>query len=150
MLVVLGDERLPLVRHLFEGEDRLDGTRVDAQAAVDALLGMDVEHLPILVLAVDAIDRADVDAGRILHSDARLSDDVRHSGLLRWPPLVKGFVPPWERAHYIRAGRSEKNGFQEQLGKRLGEKAGISASPAAKARRATSRAVHGASRMPLR
>src|SRR6185369_6076424 len=70
VLVVLGDERFPLVGDLLQGVDRLDRAGVDAEAAVDALLGVDVEHLPVLVLAVDAVDRADVDAGGILHSDA--------------------------------------------------------------------------------
>jgi len=34
---------------------------------------------------VDAIDRADIYAGSILDSDARLSDDIGHG--LRYPPL---------------------------------------------------------------
>src|SRR5215218_8425668 len=73
VLVVLGDEGLPLVGDLFHRVDRLDRAGVDAEAAVDALLWMDVEHLPVLVLAVDAIHRANVHAGRILHSNARFS-----------------------------------------------------------------------------
>src|SRR5579864_5534993 len=78
MLVVLGDERLPLVGRLFQRIDGLDGAGVDAQAAVDALLRVDVEHLPVLGLAVDAVHRAHIDAGRVLHADARFGDDVGH------------------------------------------------------------------------
>src|SRR5436309_1379701 len=95
VLVVLGDERLPLVRRLLQGEDRLDGAGVDAQPAVDALLRMDVEHLPVLVLAVDAVHRADVDTGRILRADARFADDVSHTGPLLWPRAwVQGRIIP--------------------------------------------------------
>src|SRR4051794_1143025 len=93
VLVVLGDERLPLVGDLLQGVDRLDRAGVDAEAAVDALLGVDVEHLPVLVLAVDAVDRADVDAGRILHSDAGFGDDVGHSKPLLWRPDCRRFRP---------------------------------------------------------
>src|SRR5690606_25904775 len=41
-------------------------------------LRVDVEHLPVLVLAVDAVDRADIHAGGVLGADAGLGDDVRH------------------------------------------------------------------------
>ena len=93
MLVILGDPDLPLVGDLLQGEDRLDRAGVDAQPAVDALLGMNVEDLLILVLSVDAIDRADVDTGRVFGADARFSDDVGHT----WPSLglalSNGIIP---------------------------------------------------------
>src|ERR1700680_1294015 len=76
VLVVLGDERLPLVGRLFQRIDGLHRAGVDAQAAVDALLRVDVEHLPVLALAVDAVHRAHIDAGRVLHADAGFGDDV--------------------------------------------------------------------------
>src|SRR5678809_1173932 len=50
-----------------------------ARAAVDALIRVDVEHRLALV---DAVHGADLDAGLVLHVDAGLSDDIRHSGLL--------------------------------------------------------------------
>src|SRR5205823_2217832 len=50
-----------------------------ARPAVDALLGVDDEHPAELV---DAIDRADVHAGPVLHVDTRLGDDVGHAYLL--------------------------------------------------------------------
>jgi hypothetical protein len=79
VLVVLGDVLLPLVRRLLLRKDRLHRAGVDAEAAVDALLGMDVELLPVLVLAVDAIDRAHIHARDVLHPDAGLGDDVGHA-----------------------------------------------------------------------
>src|SRR5690606_32948968 len=78
LLVVPGDELLPLLGDFLLRVDRLDRAGVDAEPAVDALLRVDVEHLPVLVLAVDAVDRADVHARRVLGADAGLGDDVRH------------------------------------------------------------------------
>src|SRR5712664_3855673 len=75
-LLVQLDEALPLLGGLVLREDRLHGAYRLARAAVDALVGMDVEHvLPF----VDAVDRAYLDARLVLHVDARLGDDVRHS-----------------------------------------------------------------------
>ena len=73
------DERLPLVRQGVLREDRLDGALGLACAAVDALLRVDHEDPSGLM---DAVDRADIDAGAILDVDARLGDHVRHGGLL--------------------------------------------------------------------
>ena len=69
------DERLPLVGQRVLGEDRLDRALRLAGAAVDALLGVDHQHPAHLV---DAVHRADVDAGLVLQVDAGLGDDVRH------------------------------------------------------------------------
>jgi len=66
-------ERLPLVGEGILGEDRLDRALGLAGAAVDALLGVDDEDALELV---DAVDRADVDAGLVLNVDAGLGDDV--------------------------------------------------------------------------
>src|SRR4029079_5868973 len=67
----------PLLRHRVLGKDRGHRALGLAGAAVDALIGVDEVHR-ILVGGVDAIDRADVDAGRVLDADARLGDDVGH------------------------------------------------------------------------
>ena len=56
-------------------EDRLDRALGLARTAVDALLGIDHED-PLGL--VDAVDRADVDAGSVFDVDAGLGDDVRH------------------------------------------------------------------------
>ena len=68
-------EGLPLVGQRVLGEDRLDRALGLAGAAVDALLRIDHEHPAELV---DAVDRADIDAGLVLNVDAGLGDDVRH------------------------------------------------------------------------
>lgn len=76
-LVILGDPHGPLLRNLFQGEDGLNGTGIDAKPAIDALLGMNKERLPF-ILVVDAINWADIHAGGVLRSDTRLRDDVGH------------------------------------------------------------------------
>src|SRR5262249_5643811 len=68
-------ERLPLLRQRVLGEDRLDRALRLAGAAVDALLRVDDEH-PVEL--VDAVDRADVDAGAVFDVDTGLGDDVGH------------------------------------------------------------------------
>src|SRR5262249_56741446 len=78
-----------------------------ASVAINALVGMDVEHGLALV---NAIDGADLDAGLVLHTDAGLSDHIRHweppvdrspgmrgvhSGLNH--PKAFAFIPTWQR-----------------------------------------------------
>ena len=75
--------RGPLVRELVLGEARVDRAGLDAGVAVDALVGVDVQHLDLVVVGlvrrrVDAVDRADLDAGVVLGSDAGLGDDICH------------------------------------------------------------------------
>src|SRR5712664_1614376 len=48
------DEIAPLLRNLVLGEDRVHGARIDASAAIDALVGVDVVHVGLLV-SVDAV-----------------------------------------------------------------------------------------------
>src|SRR5687768_8472091 len=90
VLTVHRDEALPLFRRLIEREDRLDGTRRNTRAAVDALIRVDVEHFRRLELGfvfprVDAIDRADVDTRRVLGADAGFTNDVRQLASPRGP-----------------------------------------------------------------
>ena len=63
------------VGHVVLGEDRLDRALGDAQRAVDALVGIDDQHVRALAKAVD---RADIDAVGVLALDAALGDDVGH------------------------------------------------------------------------
>jgi hypothetical protein len=49
----------------------------DAHRAVDALVGLDDQHVRPLA---EAIDRADVDAVGVLALDAGFNDDVSHRG----------------------------------------------------------------------
>src|ERR1039458_6119259 len=66
-------------RDVLLGEDRVDGARIDACTAIDALVRVDENH-PVLVGLVDAVHGADLDAGLVLQVDAGLSDDVGHAG----------------------------------------------------------------------
>ena len=68
---------------LVLGEAGVDRAGLDARVAVDALLGIDVEHLDLVVVGlvrrrVDAVDRADLDARVVLGADAGLCDHVGH------------------------------------------------------------------------
>src|SRR3954447_26299489 len=83
------DVLLPLVGNLVLGEARVDRAGLDAGVAVDALLGVDVELLDVVVVGlvrrrVDAVDRAHLDARVVLGADARLGDDVGHWGVFPW------------------------------------------------------------------
>jgi len=77
------DEAVPFSGEVFLREDRLDGAFVDAEAAVDAGVGIDVEliglaEVGLILGGMDAVDGAHLDAGGVLGSDAGLADDVRH------------------------------------------------------------------------
>src|SRR3954468_16133073 len=83
VLRVLLREGGPLVGQLILGEAGVDRACLDAGVAVDALLRVDVELLDVVVVGlvwswVDAVHRADLDAGVVLLPDARLGDDVGH------------------------------------------------------------------------
>src|SRR6266700_7931757 len=69
------DELRPLPRHLVLREDGVHRAGVDAGAAVDALIGIDVVHVGVVV-GVDAVDRADLHAGGVLDTDAGLGDHI--------------------------------------------------------------------------
>src|SRR5947207_10957019 len=71
-------ERLPLIGERVFREDRLDRTLRFAGTAIDALLRINHEDA---VRLMNAVDRADIDTGKVLDVDARLGDDVRHSAV---------------------------------------------------------------------
>src|SRR5688572_21603664 len=74
-LLVLLDEGDLVRRDVLFGEDRGHRALRLASAAVDALVGMDVE----LVLAlVDAVHRTHIHAGAVLHPDAGFGDHIGH------------------------------------------------------------------------
>jgi len=79
------DVLLPLGWDIVLGEDRLHRALIDAQTAVDTGVWIDVQLLGVSVVAlllgrVNAVHWADLDAGRVLGSDARFSDDMCHDG----------------------------------------------------------------------
>src|SRR5512134_2782 len=67
---------LLLVRNVVLGEDRLHRAFRNAQGAVDALVGIDDEHVGAFA---EAIHRAYINAIGILALDAGLDHDVSHS-----------------------------------------------------------------------
>src|SRR5690242_12207815 len=71
------DEIAPLLRDLVFGKDRVHRAGIDAGAAVDALVRVDVVHVR-RVVRVNTVDRANLDAGGVFYVDTRLSDDVSH------------------------------------------------------------------------
>ena len=74
---------LPLLGKIVFGEDRLDGAGWLARAAVDALVGMDIQQLRglegrFVFARMDAVYRADVHTSRVLCPYAGFSDNIRH------------------------------------------------------------------------
>ncbi len=78
-------EVFPLLGGVVFVEDRLDGTDRLTCTAVDALVGVDVEH-PLAL--VNAVDGTFVDTRLVEQVDTRLGDDVGHDLLLRMASLV--------------------------------------------------------------
>ncbi len=81
------DVFVPGLREVFLGVDGLDGALIDAEAAVDAGIGVDVELIVLFEVGlvtggVDAVDGAYLDAGDVLCADAGFADDMGHIG---WP-----------------------------------------------------------------
>src|SRR4030095_14649233 len=93
--------------------DGPDGTRRHAGAAVDAFLGMDVEHRRLrelgLVLAwMDAIHRTDVHAGGVLGFNTRVSDDERHVSLVSSVSRAFESRSHWSRQNCCHTSAREK------------------------------------------
>src|SRR5580658_9393103 len=85
---VLFREVRPLLRQIVLSENRGNRTNRHASAAIDALYRVDVEHfdggvLIFVLLRMDAIHRAGVDAGRVLSTDAGFRNYVCHVVLSR-------------------------------------------------------------------
>src|SRR2546426_3686691 len=74
--LVQRDEVFPLLRRLVLDEDRRHRADRLAGPAVDAFVGGDEELVQPLV---DAVHRADLDAGLVLDVDTRRCDHVRHT-----------------------------------------------------------------------
>src|SRR5262249_18425464 len=75
----LGVQRRPFtlaVGHVVFSEDRFDRTFRNAQRAIDALVGIDDEHVRTFA---EAVHRTDVHTIGILALDARLGYNVSHS-----------------------------------------------------------------------
>jgi hypothetical protein len=86
----------PLLGNEVGREDRLDRARRLARSAVDADVRVDVQQRLLLeirlVLArVDAVDRADLDAGGVLGVDARLSNYVGQVSGVPFGPLIAAY-----------------------------------------------------------
>src|SRR4029077_5483074 len=97
---------LPLFRQVLEGENRGYWTDGDAGAAIDAFDGINIELLLCLMLGfvlarVDAVDRADVHAGRVFRADARLSNHVSHSRSPLSEQRAVGYLPKWRPANFV-------------------------------------------------
>ena len=85
VLCVLRDVIRPLTRRFVEREDRFDRAGRHAGAAIDALVGMNIEHLDrrkrrFVLPGMNTVDRTDVHARGILGADAWLANDIRHGG----------------------------------------------------------------------
>src|SRR5579862_4068197 len=107
LLEVVGvdlDVLTPFRRRFRFFEDRVHRALRNARSAIDALIGMDVVHV-VLVLGVNAVHWAHLNASRVFHSDAWLGDDVGHPknpSLCSRPCApcatvqVYRTIPPWQ------------------------------------------------------
>ena len=79
-------EILPFLRQIAIEKDCLYWADEHALLTLDADIRVDIV-LRLLGCRMNAVDRTDLDAGAVLHLDARLSDDIRHSAVLKLPSL---------------------------------------------------------------
>src|SRR5215207_10654324 len=97
LLVVVGVDLnvfLPFVWQLVLREAGVHRAGLDAGVAIDALLGVDIEHVDLVVVRLvrgrmDAVDGTNLHAGVVLGVDAGFGDDVGH-GLLNSCPQAPG------------------------------------------------------------
>jgi hypothetical protein len=94
--VILG----PLLRHVIFVVDRLDRAYRLARTAVDALVGVNVEHA---VALVDAVDGTFVDARSVFDVHTREGDDVSHG---RVGPFDSGLGPSLSRENVPKFGHA--------------------------------------------
>ena len=76
-------EAVPLFREIFESKNSGHGANRYARATIDAFGWVDVElslrlESRLILARMDAVHRADVDAGGIFGFNAGVSDDERH------------------------------------------------------------------------
>src|SRR5699024_3627986 len=91
-------------------EDRLDRAHRFAGTAVDAFVGVDVQHpFPF----IDAVDWALIDAGLVLHVDTRFSNDVSHA-----PPSKTIFPLVSHYGYYVLAGVGRRATGERALSRR--------------------------------
>src|SRR2546423_5251175 len=95
------DELLLVFGYVAVGKDGGDRALRFAQAAVDALVRIDIEHVVRLDTLVDAVHRANGNACPILHADAGLTNNV---GQLRNPPRSGSFTTIMAHAPRLRNG----------------------------------------------
>jgi len=77
----------PFLWQVFQGKDRRDGASRNTGTTIDAFIRFNVQLLELLergliLLRMDAIDRANIHACRILRTNARFSDYIDHNKLL--------------------------------------------------------------------
>jgi DMSO/TMAO reductase YedYZ molybdopterin-dependent catalytic subunit len=131
-LVVLGvdlGELRPLVGQLVLGKARVHRTGLHAGVAIDALLGVDVELLDLVVVGflgrrVNAVDGTDLDARVVLRADAGLCDDVGH---ISWGICVRNRPVVGGRSEHglYRWGMAVTSRILGARGRRQAEKLGI-------------------------
>src|SRR3954451_12409722 len=97
------------------GQDGLGRALGLAHAAVDALVGVDDEHV---VALVETVDRADLDAIHVLAPDAGLGDYVGHDAL-HGAPTAAGCAAPTKDICFIdlirRIARRVKDGGRDAV-----------------------------------
>src|SRR5436190_20036366 len=97
---VLLNKRRPLGREVFLGEDGGHRALINAEPAVNAGVGVDIEHFSrlerrLVLGGVDAVHRTDRHAGAILCANTGLRNDVCHESLLSPSESSAGSISAW-------------------------------------------------------
>ena len=85
------NEVRPLFRSFIERKDRLDWARRDACTAIDAFVGVNIQHFRRLKLGfvlsrMDAVHGAHIDTRAVLRAHTWFADDIRHAVVLQGRP----------------------------------------------------------------
>src|SRR5262245_15618115 len=83
---------LPLARGFIERKDGLDRAGGHTRAAIDALVGMNIEHFSgrerrFILTRMDTVDRTHVDTRCVLGIYAGLANDISHCARKSFPDL---------------------------------------------------------------
>ena len=85
-----------MLRQIVFEEDRLHRANLGANSAVDALVGVD-EELPRVFIAMDAIDRTDLDARAVLNPNTWFRDHIGHGLMVPFTnrgPVIQAPIGP--------------------------------------------------------
>jgi hypothetical protein len=108
LLIILGvdlSEAFPLLRQVIQRKDGGNGANWDTSPTVDTLYRIDVKlgnisEITLVFPRVYAIHWADIDTRSVFSVDARFSNDICHTGILRRALPIALMIRPPCPLHY--------------------------------------------------